>query len=109
MGLLIWGSSHRRVAVCGSFEAEQPAEGAGLVFGSEEIAALQFRNESFGDLTEVVGSPGGSQPEAGEACAVPLLEQVGELHRGTDEDLCVADVFGARQLVESLSPVGRSP
>jgi hypothetical protein len=59
------------------------------------------------DQLEVVGDAGGPQPEPVDAGARPLLEQVGQLGRGTDEDEGVAAVVVTEQVVESVLAVLR--
>src|SRR5689334_3346970 len=70
------------VAVGGAVEAEQPAQGVGLVGGAEGTAALQLGDEPAGDLREVVVDGAGAQPGAGEPGLLPLQQQVGQLGGG---------------------------
>ena len=72
----------------------------------EQAAALQLGNQALGDLGQVVRQRGRAQPEPGQPGGLPVLQQVGQLGGRAGEDVGVAAVLGAGQLVEAL-PAGR--
>jgi hypothetical protein len=88
------------VAAGGTAEAEPAAQGAGLVPGAERAALLQFGDQPPGDRLEVAGDGAGAQPEAGQARALPVQQQAGELGGRAGEDGRVAGERVAGQLVK---------
>src|SRR5690349_4839080 len=88
------------VAVGGAGQAQQSAQGVGLVGAAEGGPALEFGDQAAGDRRKVVAEDGGTQPESAQSGRPPLLEQVGELGGGAGEDAGVAGVRGSGESVE---------
>src|SRR5690242_12084548 len=90
------------VAVGGARQAEEPAQGVGLVRGAEGAAARQLGRQPAGDLLQVVGQDPRPQPQPGKPGGPPLLRQVGQLAGRPHEHRRVAGELVPEERVEPL-------
>jgi hypothetical protein len=70
-------------------QAEQPPQRVRFVAGPEQASAPQLRDQTVGELGQVVRQHGRAQPEAGQPGLLPFLQQVGQADGGAGKDAVV--------------------